>query len=136
MYNLLITIMIVFFSTALAIDISDGSQLQLKSEEGSLIGLGNRENDELELKVLFGVSGPLRLELQDAQGNPEVYSAVLDDKGRLLIFEFDTWVDLGDLLQSKGIEFKLEREDDLSGIAQLDALPSSNDEDNSQSTDD
>ncbi|MCA9838768.1 MAG: hypothetical protein KC422_17765 [Trueperaceae bacterium] len=106
--------LILFLGMALAIDIKDGGQLELKTEEGSLIGLGSRENDELELKVLIGVSGPLKLELRNTEGKPEVFSALLDDSGRLLVFELDTWVDLGELLNSKGIEFKLEREDSIS----------------------
>jgi hypothetical protein len=101
---LVLTVLV--FSTAWAWRSSE--RVTFVSDDGAIVGVGEWDDDKLELDILKGFSGFVRINL-----GAESLEGFVNADGTVIIVRNGAFVDLRDDLASFGLGLELEREDRL-----------------------
>jgi hypothetical protein len=108
---ILATVFGISLSAALAVDWNVDDDVTLIADDGTIVGVGEMDDDGLELDVLAGFSGFVRL---DAGG--EIIDAVVNTDGTITLFDVEGFVELDDDLAGRGFNLQLTPEDTLAGV--------------------
>jgi hypothetical protein len=123
----LATVLSIGFSAAWAVDWDANDDFILLSDDGTVVGQGELEDDGLELKLLSGYTGFIRFDAGD-----ERVEGIVNADGTITLYNTSGFVELDDDLSSQGYNLVVTPVDSIAAPASVVVTPTnpSRDDDN------
>lgn len=130
MKRLLVLVLTLIISSAMAVNWSSVNSLQIVNDKGEVIGKAEVERDEVEIDLLKGYQGDIRVII-----NGKSYIGTVKADGKIYLMVDDAEVDMARQFRNAGVEYSVDRKDDINDIRDNDDSDDNDDNDDNDRDD-